>query len=143
MKFEKIYIIVIFLLLLLINLGNLNLPYHWDDFNYVIPAVDYVYNNAPTPFLWEQGQGHPPFFYIFAGLIFKIFGDSLMVGHLIILIFSFLVILFTYLIGKELFSRKIGIIASLLLLFTPIFVSYSNLFYLEMPLTAFMLMAFQ
>ena len=141
MKFEKVYFLLLFLLLIIINFNNLNLPYYWDDFNYVIPAADYVYNNGPTIFLWEYGQGHPPFFYILSGLIFKIFGDSQLVGHLITLSFAFLAVLFTYLLGKELFSRKVGIISSLLLLFTPIFVSYSSLFFLEMPLTALLMMS--
>ena len=136
MKFEKIYILLLLILTVLINIKSLNLPYYWDDFNYVIPAVDYVYNNYPTIFLWEYGLGHPPFFFIFSGLIFKLLGNSQVIGHSIILLFSFLTVVFTYLLGKELFSRKTGIIASLLLLFTPIFVSYSTLFYLEMPLTA-------
>src|SRR3989344_19096 len=141
MKFEKIYILVLFLLIVLLNINNLNLPYYWDDFNYVIPAVDHVYKTTPTLFLWEYGLGHPPFFFNLAGIIFKIFGDYTFVGHLIIIIFSFLTALFTYFLGKELFSRKIGIIASLLLVFTPIFVSYSSLLYLEMPLTALVVMS--
>ena len=141
MKLENIYIGLLLVLTVLLNINNLDLPYYWDDFNYVIPAVDYVYRNVPTIFLWEYGVGHPPFFFNLAGLIFKLFGDSVLLGHLIILIFSFLAVLFTYLTGKELFSRKVGIIASLLLLFTPIFVSYSSLFYLEMPLTALIIMS--
>src|SRR3989344_4210356 len=141
MKFEKIYILLLLILTVLINIKSLNLPYYWDDFNYVIPAVDYVYNNYPTIFLWEYGLGHPPFFFIFSGLIFKLLGDSQIIGHSIILLSSFLAVLFTYLLGKELFSRKVGIISSLLLLFTPIFVSYSTLFYLEMPLTALVIMS--
>jgi len=47
-----------------------------------------------------------------------------------------LTLLFTYVIGKTLFSRKVGIIASLMLFFTPIFFSYSGLFLLDIPLTA-------
>src|SRR3989344_1168104 len=141
MKIEKFYFIILFLFLLVININNLNLPYHWDDFNYVIPAVDHIYKDSPTIFLWEYGQGHPPFFYILGGLIFKLFGDSLIVAHLISLMFAFITLLFTYYLGKELFSRKVGVISSLILLFTPIFISYSTLFYLEVPLMAFSVMA--
>ncbi len=141
MNLEKIYLFLLFVIVLMINLNSLNLPYYWDDFNYVIPAINHVYNDNPTIFLWEQGLGHPPFLFILGGLTFKLFGDSPMVAHSIILIFSFLAVLFTYLLGKELFSRKTGIIASLLLSFTPIFVSYSSLVYLEMPLTALVIMS--
>ncbi len=140
-KFEKIYILVLFLIVFLLNFNNLDLPYYWDDFNYVIPSIDHVYKNAPTIFLWEYGLGHPPFFFNLVGVIFKLSGDVLIVSHSIILIFSFLAVLFTYSLGKELFSRKVGIIASLLLIFTPIFVSYSSLFYLEMPLAALIIIS--
>ena len=64
------------------------------------------------------------------------FGNSTLIAHLSIILFSFLTLLFTYLIGKKLFNRKVGIISSLLLLFTPIFFSYSGLFLLDTPLTA-------
>lgn len=140
-SFDVVYLLILIILLFLLKLNVLRLPYFWDDFNYVIPAVDYVFREQITPFLWEYGLGHPPFFYIFSGIIFRVFGDSLIVSHLIILIFSFLSLFFTYLIGKELFNRKIGVLSSLVLLFTPIFFSFSGLFNLEMPLTAFIIMA--
>src|SRR3989338_8337622 len=75
MNFEKIYVILLFLLVILINLNSINLPYYWDDFNYVAPAIEYVFNKGPTIFLWEQGLGHPPFLFILGGLAFKLFGD--------------------------------------------------------------------
>lgn len=141
MKYEKTYIFGMFLLVFLLNINNLILPYHWDDFNYVISAADYIYNNEITIFLWDQALGHPPLFFIISGMIFKLFGESLLVSHVIVVIFSFLAVLFTYLISKELFSVKTAVISSLLLIFTPIFLSYSALFYSEISLTAFILMA--
>ena len=140
-KFDILVPVFLFLLVLITKIPSFNLPYYWDDFNYVISAVNHVYTSQITPFLWEYGLGHTPFFYLLAGLIFRIFGDSLIVSHLIIIIFSFLSVYFTYLIGKELFNKRTGIIASLILLFTPIFFSFSGLFNLEMPLTAFVIMS--
>lgn len=139
--FNIILPIFLFLLVLITKIPSFNLPYYWDDFNYVIPAVNHIFISQITPFLWEYGLGHPPLFYIFGGIIFKIFGDSLIVSHLIMIIFSFLSIYFTYLIGKRLFSKRVGIIAALMLLFTPMFFSFSGLFNLEMPLTALIIMA--
>ena len=133
--------IFLFILVLITKIPSLNLPYYWDDFNYVIPAVDHVFKVEITPFLWEYGLGHTPFFYLFTGLIFRLFGDSLIISHLVIVIFSFLAIYFTYLIGKELFNKRVGIIAALILLFIPMFFSFSGLFNLEMPLTALIIMS--
>ena len=130
------YLILLFLLVLILKYPVLNLPYYWDDLNYVISTVDYIYNNSFTPFLWEYSFGHPPFFFLFVGALFKTFSNSNLVAHLSVVLFSFLTLLFTYLIGKTLFNRKVGIIASLMLFFTPIFFSYSGLFLLDIPLTA-------
>ena len=140
-EIEILVPVFLFLLVLITKIPSFSLPYYWDDFNYVIPAVDHVFKSEVTPFLWEYGLGHPPFFYLLGGLIFRIFGDSLIVSHLIIVIFSFLSIYFTYLIGKQLFNKRTAIIASLLLLFTPMFFSFSGLFNLEMPLTAFIIIS--
>tara|TARA_Y100000034_G_C6905799_1_gene420245 strand:- start:1857 stop:3500 length:1644 start_codon:yes stop_codon:yes gene_type:complete len=135
-RIEFLIPIFLFLVVLLLKIETFDLSYSWDDFNYVIKAVNYVFSVQVTPFLLEYGLGHPPFFFLFSGLIFRIFGDSLVVSHLITVVFSFLAVYFTYLIGRELFSKRVGIIAAFVLLFTPMFFSFSSLFYLEMPLTA-------
>jgi len=109
---DILYSILLFLLIILLKYPVLNLPYYWDDMNYVISTVDYIYNNSFTPFLWEYSLGHPPFFFLFVGGLFKVFGNSTLIAHLSIILFSFLTLLFTYLIGKKLFNRKVGIISS-------------------------------
>lgn len=131
------YPIFLFLLLIILKYPVLNLPYYWDDLNYMIPTIEHIYNNSFTPFLWDYNLGHPPFFFWFVAVLFKIFGTSNLVAHSAVVLFSFLTLYFTYLIGKELFNRKVGIISSLTLLFTPIFFSYSGLLFLAIPLTAF------
>ena len=136
-NFNLLYFIFLLLLLIILKYPVLNLPYFWDGLNYMIPTIDYIYNNKITIFLWEYNLGHPPFLFLFIGILFKIIGNSQIIANSVILLFSFLTLFFTYLIGKELFNKKIGIIASLLLLFTPIFFSYSALLILAMPLTAF------
>ncbi len=141
MKFDRLYFILLFLILLVLKLPVLNLPYYWDGLNYVIASADKVYNQGFTIYLWDVGVGHPPFFYILLGYMFKIFGESPLTGNFLTLIFAFLTLYFTYLIGKTLFNRKTGVISSLLLLFYPSFFSYSAIVTLDLPMTAFALMA--
>jgi len=131
----------ILIVLIILKYKALSLPYFWDGLNYMIPTIDYLYKNTLTIFLWNYNLGHPPFFFLLVGALFKLFGDSQIVANSVVLFFSFLTLIFTYLIGKNLFNRKIGIIASLLLLFTPIFFSYSALLFLAMPLTALTVMS--
>lgn len=130
--FGSFLIIFIFLL----KYPILNLPYSWDVMNYIIPAAQYIYENGFSIFLWEYSNGHPPFYFVLLGFVFKLFGNTQFVSHLVTVFFSFLSVYYTYLLGKFLFNRKIGIIASLLMFFYPTFFSYSGLSYLAMPLTA-------
>ena len=140
LNFDILYAFILLILLIALKYSVLNLPYFWDGLNYMIPTIDYIYQNSITPFLWDYNLGHPPFFFIFTGILFKIFGDSPIVANSAILFFAFFTLFFTYLIGKELFNKKIGIIASLILFFTPMFFSYSALLILAMPLTALTIM---
>ena len=130
------YFMLLLLIVLILKYPVMSLPYYWDDMNYVISTVDYIYHNAFTPFLWEYSFGHPPFFFLFVGALFKIFGNSNLIAHFSVAFFSFLTLFFTYLIGKTLSDRKVGMMASLMLFFAPIFFSYSGLFLLDIPLTA-------
>src|SRR3989344_7573001 len=141
---EKIEIIVAFLLLSLIFILKypiLNLPYSWDVMNYVIPAAQHIYENGFTIFFWNYSNGHPPFYFILLGFVFKLFGSSQVVSHLVTVFFSFLAVYFTYLLGKLLFNRKVGITAALLMFFYPTFFSYSGMSYLAIPLAALTIMS--
>jgi len=143
MKQKKLDIligIIIFIILLILKFPTLDLPYFWDSLILIGPTVHYLYSNPLTIFLWDYNIGHPPFFFIFVGVLLKIFGELPIIVNSAILFFSFLTLYFTYLVGKELFNTKIGIIASLLLLFTPIYFSYSGLASLAIPLAAFTIM---
>ena len=141
---EKIEIIVAFLLLSLIFILKypiLNLPYSWDVMNYVIPAAQHIYENGFAIFFWNYSNGHPPFYFILLGFVFKLFGSSQVVSHLVTVFFSFLAVYFTYLLGKLLFNRKVGITAALLMFFYPTFFSYSGMSYLAIPLAALTIMS--
>lgn len=133
----------IFLLVMLVIFKYLvlGLPYYWDGLNFLASTIDYLQNNFITPELLEYNLGHPIFLPFFIFILFKIFGTSTLVANSVILFSAFLTLYFTYLIGKTLFSRKIGIITSLILFFTPIFFSYSATLFLDMPLAALTVMA--
>ncbi len=135
-KFDFIFLIFLLSLLILLKYPVLNLPYYWDGLYYIAPTVDKIYNGELNWDLLDSNRGHPLFLPFFIAFLFKIFGTHQMVANSAILFFSLLVLYFTYLIGKELFNKSVGIISSLLLMFTPIFFSYSAMVFLDIPLIA-------
>jgi len=134
--FEFIFAFLLIVILFILKYPVLKLPYSWDVMNYVIPAAQFIYENSFTIFLWNYSNGHPPFYFILLGFVFKLFGNSQLVAHLVTLFFSFLAVYYTYLLGKFLFNRKIGIIASFLMFFSPTFFSHSGMSHTAIPLTA-------
>ncbi len=140
-KYDLVFLLFLFLLLILFKYPVLNLPYYWDGLNYIAPTIDKIYHGEINWDLLDSNRGHPLFLPFFIAFLFKIFGAYQVIANSAILFFSLLVLYFTYLIGKELFNRPVGIIASLLLMFTPIFFSYSAMLFLDIPLTALMIMS--
>jgi len=140
-KYDLIYLGILLFLLILFKYSVLDLPYYWDGLNYIAPTIDKIYHGEVNWDLLDSNRGHPLFLPFFIAFLFKIFGASQVIANSAILFFSLLVLYFTYLIGKELFNRPVGILASLLLMFTPIFFSYSAMLFLDMPLTALMVMS--
>ena len=143
MKIEKqsIFIgIAFFLIVIATKMSTLSLGYYWDEIEYIIPSSINTMHNNFNPFIGEQIV-HPQLLYIIIALGFSIFGISAATSHVIIALFAFLAVFFTYLLGKEMYNKHIGIIAAILMFFTPLFFSQSGLAYHEMPLTALSIMA--
>jgi 4-amino-4-deoxy-L-arabinose transferase-like glycosyltransferase len=80
-------------------------------------------------------------FFILLALAWTLFGQSLVVTHAIVVLFSFLGVLFTYLLGRDLVNHRVGFLASLLLLFSPLYFAQSGILNFEIPLTALSVMA--
>jgi len=135
-NFEFMFIFLLAIIIFILKYPILNLPYSWDVMNYVIPSAQHIYEGNFTIFLWSYSNGHPPFYFILLGFLFKLFGNSQIVSNLVTIFFSFLATYYTYLIGKHLFSRKIGVIATFLMFFYPTFFSHSGISHVAIPLTA-------
>jgi hypothetical protein len=127
-----------FLLIFSSKFFTLNLSYHWDETNYVYYAKYFsIYGFLSIP---PRHDGHVPLFSWILAIFYRVFGESPFLSHLIVLSFSFLSLYFTFLFAKQLFNKEIGIIASILLFFSPIFFSISGQSLLDIPLVAFSMM---
>lgn len=95
--------------------------YEWDSVNYALGFENFnILNHQP----------HPPgyIFYVWLGkLLNTIFNDPNNTMIFISILFSILTLVLIYFLAKEMFSRQIAIIASLLLVFNPLFWYYGEI----------------
>ncbi|MAC25350.1 MAG: hypothetical protein CMN31_13050 [Sandaracinus sp.] len=126
--------------LALVRPGPLELPYWWDEADVYVPGAKWVAENdltlTPGVFSDDYSRGHPVLLYGLAGAAFRAFGPGPTTGHLVVLPFTLLALVFTYLLGAQLFGRRAGAAAALLMGTTPLFMSMGNMLLPEMPLTA-------
>lgn len=133
---KKIELLILLILFFILKIPTMNVPYFWDEsiaVSQVLVTAEQKLNPIlPSPY----DVGHPPFFYLTGALFYLVFGELPIISHIYSFIFSLITIYFTYLLGNKLIGRTGGIIASVLLMFCPIFFSQSGIFLSDMPLTA-------
>ncbi|MBU4349871.1 glycosyltransferase family 39 protein [bacterium] len=130
-KRDKMMIfIALFFLMLFLKLPILNMPYHWDAMC-LMGEVHNVKVNYFIPFCCYRFPVHPIFF----ACAWSIFGDSLLVSHLLNIFIASIGLYFTYLLGGHLFSKETGIISALLLLFCPLYFAQSGILNFSILLT--------
>lgn len=95
--------------------------YEWDSVNYALGFENFnILNHQP----------HPPGYIFYVGLgkcLNIIFNDPNNTMIFISVLFSTLTVVLVYFLAKEMFSRKVAIIASLLLVFNPLFWYYGEI----------------
>ena len=108
-------ILLLFLMVILLKIPILNTPYYFDDIHEHNLAVWISEHNFfPFPPLSDilYYYGHPPLFYEVLAIFYSIFGTAFWVSHISVILFSFLGVTFTYLLGSYLCNRKVGLIAA-------------------------------
>lgn len=116
-------ILLILLLALLLRLVNLNQSLWWDE---GITAKVAQGNFWQILSEFAKSDFHPPLHYVLLHIWGNIFGFGEISLRLPSVFFAVATIFLTYLIGKNLFSKKVGIIAAILLTLSPIDVYYSQ-----------------
>lgn len=101
-------------------------------------AIDY-YGRYPALSLLFY---YPPFFAIVEGVFFLLFGISLPMAHIVVLIFGLVAIVFWFLLCKDIFDSKIAFISTLFLFTDKNIVEWSSRIMLEMPTLSMGIVAF-
>lgn len=84
--------------------------------------VTTFYTSGLAAYLHEPGL-HPPFKAFLASIFFKIFGMSYFSITLMGLVVGIIGVIALYFLAKKLFNREVGVIASLLLAVSPVYLS--------------------
>ena len=94
---------------------------------------------AVPPFI---ARGHPLMFHFLAASWMHIFGTTLFSGHCFALTISVMMIMMTYLFGRDFFSARVGFIAALLLSTQAVFIAQSAFLLPEMMMALWSLLCF-
>ncbi len=144
-KLDRYLLPLLFIILLAFWWPTKELPYWWDSAGLVMQNAQLFLSHNLTfgPGLLDT-YAHPPFLSYIIAVCWKLFGQKLIVSHIVNLFFAFLLILYTYLLAQHLTTNNvqgkiIGVLTSILLLFTPVFLAQIGIIYLEIPGAAFAL----
>lgn len=110
-------IVLLFILIVTFFLRLYNLGYHdfWYDEALTVSYAQYPWANWNAPLYW-----------ILLHYWIKIFGISEFSLRFPSLVFSFLSVIFVFLLGKELFNKKVGIVASIFIGLSPFHLWYAQ-----------------
>jgi 4-amino-4-deoxy-L-arabinose transferase-like glycosyltransferase len=124
--------VLLFLTVFISKVNILSLPYHWDELGAYIRPTHWLAHGSllriiPGLHPPDRFFGHPPVFYLSLAALFKMAGEEMWISHVFVVVFSFLAVYFTYLLGCHLCNRATGILASLFLFFTPLYFAQSGM----------------
>jgi hypothetical protein len=132
--------VAIIILVFACKASILDAPYYWDEAGWVGAArwlseqslLKALPGLRPAAAFW----GHPPGLHVLLASLFKLFGDSPVVAHLLAVSFACLGVYFTYRLGSELYDRAAGACAALALFFSPVYFAQSGMFLADLPVAA-------
>lgn len=99
------------------------------------PVVDILYQNSIAP---EIVYYNDIFWHAILAQIWKVIGRiSFTAAQIYQSFYYILLIVFTYLLGKELYNKETGLFAALIVATVPMIAVFSILFYTDVPVTVF------
>jgi 4-amino-4-deoxy-L-arabinose transferase-like glycosyltransferase len=138
--FDTIVLLVIVFFSLLVWLPSKNLPYHWDSAGFVISSAQKLLDVNFSPLIVPDSDfAHPPFFIATLALSWKIFGQKIIVSHLLMFPFLPIFLTSTYLLAKKLFDKYIALASTILVAVSPFVLAEYGLIYIDLPMASLVL----
>ena len=114
---------LIILLALVLRVIQLDYQPLWWDEGY---SVFFATRDFLTMLARTAVDIHPPFYYVLMQIWILLFGQSVVILRLLSVVIGIATIPLIYIVGRQLFSPRVGLIASLLLAVSPLHVYYSQ-----------------
>jgi hypothetical protein len=138
------FLILICSLIFILKIPVINLPYTEDGATYTMNSALWIYDHHIVYPIIEDlrrgvsgGCGHPTFLFNLLALLYHIFGYSIQLTHIVMIIMGCITLIYTYLLASHIYNRHTAVIATLLLLVSPLFFSVFGQVRLDVPLTTF------
>ncbi len=149
-KIKLFSIILFFIVLNLLVLYKDSTPLTYDAEGYFEESVKYfqILNQEPKNiflvFFEEKYdiETRPPVFMLVSTPFYWTFGITEDVARITNFLFYIIIIIFTYLIGKELGNKKIGLLGSIILSTIPLFFGFLRMYYTDFAAATFITMSF-
>jgi 4-amino-4-deoxy-L-arabinose transferase-like glycosyltransferase len=118
----------------------LSTPYYWDEVGwsrgaYWLSEVSLL-RAIPGLYPPETFSGRPPALHLTLAALFKIFGQSVTLAHVLIVGFAVLGVCSTYLLGQYLDDARSGFLAALILFLSPVYFAQSAMFLSDLPVAS-------
>lgn len=144
---EIIILLLVYAVLYSFNLDKFPVV-NGDENWFINPAYDFaMFGKMGTSMIYGSYNianftyWQPPVFILLMAASFKLFGFGVIQARMVSVSLGFLTVLFTYLFGLKLYNKKIGILASLLLMSNPLFFLVSRNARMEIAAAFFLVIA--
>lgn len=144
--YGQVGLAIILIIFICCKLSVLRTPYFLDELGVYAPGALKMKDSGTISLLPSAleplySRGHPLLFYFCYASVYKLFGDSIVVGHAFAVILGCITLIAIYLIAKDLFGQLTALVTAALLAAQPIFFAMSGMVLPEMLLTLFIVIA--
>jgi len=144
---DIVLLLILVTLAIILKIPVIDYPFTEDGATWTINSALWIYDNHIVyPLIKDVrrgvagGSGHPTLIFNLLAFLYHIFGYSIEITHIVMLVFGCITLIYTYLFALYAYNRYVGMVASCLLLFTPLFFSLIGQLRLDVPLMAFSVM---
>lgn len=149
LKNNKGILIVLFIFIVVYSFNLDKYPYIWSDEAWFSNsaftlATQGFLGTTMMPYFYDIAHftyWQPPVYLLLLSLSFKLFGFGIIQARMVSITLGFFTVLFTYIFGKELYNKKTGLIASVLLVSNPLFFFISRDARMDIAVACFTLIA--
>jgi len=129
-------LVAVWAVLALLHLSLLRLPFFWDEAGYFVPAAHDIFLGYGLIARTTLTNGHPPLVMLYLAAIWRLFGYSILITRLAMLVFAAVGALGCYELGRRWGDRRLGLATAALSCLYPTVFAQSTLAQLDIPLFA-------